>query len=270
MHTHVSLTGATELMITLGLGENHVPVAVTQVVHIAALACVLLPGISCGATVVVLPMFDAAVALDQIERWGCTDIMILPAMLRFPGRRAGSPSAQRQYSRHLPGRWRHRAGNPFRINSVLCFWEFPCGELYGMTETVPVTCIRENAPRFGSIGPVIDLVDARVADLTGKECWPTGESANYKYRAPPIVLAYWDNEQATSSTFDDGWLRTGDLVRRDADGGFFWFRRPRQVNHYPGRFQYLAAGSRRGPVSPIPLSSRLVSSACPTRSMVKR
>ena len=35
-------------------------------------------------------------------------------------------------------------------------------------------------------------------------------------------VGYWDDPQATAATFDDGWLRTGDLVRRDTDG-FFWF-----------------------------------------------
>ena len=98
MHTHVSLTGATELMITLGLGENHVPMAVTQMVHIAALACVLLPGISCGATVVVLPLFDAAAALDLIERWSCYGHPHLARHVALPGRRAGPPSSQRQFA----------------------------------------------------------------------------------------------------------------------------------------------------------------------------
>ncbi len=35
-------------------------------------------------------------------------------------------------------------------------------------------------------------------------------------------MGYWDDPRATAATFDDGWLRTGDLVRRDTDG-FFWF-----------------------------------------------
>ena len=36
------------------------------------------------------------------------------------------------------------------------------------------------------------------------------------------MSGYWRNPQATASAFVDGWYRSGDLVRRDADG-FFWF-----------------------------------------------
>src|SRR5262249_39281143 len=83
MHTHISLTGSTELMRLLGINETDVLLAVTQMVHISALACVLLPAITCGGSVVLMPAFDAPRALDLIDRWRCTCILILPAMLRF-------------------------------------------------------------------------------------------------------------------------------------------------------------------------------------------
>ena len=78
MHTHISLTGVTELMRVLGIDETHVLLAATQMVHIAALACVLLPGIACGATIVLLPLFDAGVCLDAIARWRCTYLLTCP------------------------------------------------------------------------------------------------------------------------------------------------------------------------------------------------
>src|SRR5215813_5310026 len=76
MHTHISLIGCTELMATLGIDQADVLLAVTQMVHIAALGCVLLPGLRCGGTVIMLPAFDAAQALDLIERWRCTALLI--------------------------------------------------------------------------------------------------------------------------------------------------------------------------------------------------
>src|SRR5205823_6387782 len=67
MHTHISLVAATALMISLGLNESHTVLAATQMVHIAGLACAVLPAIFCGATTIMLPAFEAGAALDLIE-----------------------------------------------------------------------------------------------------------------------------------------------------------------------------------------------------------
>jgi long-chain acyl-CoA synthetase len=94
-------------------------------------------------------------------------------------------------------------------------------ELFGMTETVPITCIPEGGPRSGSVGPVVGVVDARVMALSGKPA-ADGEIGELQIQSPANCIGYWENQQATDDTFDDGWLCTGDLVRRDADG-YFWF-----------------------------------------------
>ncbi len=226
MHTHVSLIGATELMASLGLDETHTLLAATQMVHIAALSCVLLPGISCGATVVLLPLFDPVQSLDMIERWHCSCLLILPAMLRFvveeQGRNPRDVSSMRlclaggdTVPVTLQERFRALFGVPVR-------------ELYGMTESVPITCIREGAPRTGSVGPAMDLVDARVADLHGKLV-PDGQVGELQVQSPANCVGYWDDPRNTEATFTDGWLRTGDLVKRDADG-YFWFEgRAKQI-----------------------------------------
>ena len=99
MHTHVSLIGATELMSSLGLDETHTLLAATQMVHIAALSCVLLPGISCAATVVLLPAFDAAQSLDLIERWRCEGAPRMGSMgpaLELGGETRGGPDRKRR------------------------------------------------------------------------------------------------------------------------------------------------------------------------------
>ena len=94
-------------------------------------------------------------------------------------------------------------------------------EMFGMTETAPVTCIREGEPRIGSIGRAMDLVDTRVADLSGNVLGD-GQSGELQVQSPGNCVGYWDDPQATAGAFQDGWLRTGDLVRRDVDG-FYWF-----------------------------------------------
>jgi long-chain acyl-CoA synthetase len=226
MHTHVSLIGSTELMASLGFDEAHVPLAVTQMVHIAALACVLLPGLRCGCTVVLLPAFDAAQTLDIIERRRCTSVIMLPAMLRFlVEEQANRPRDVSSMQLCLAG------GDTVPVtlqDRFQKYFGFRVRELFGMTETVPVTCIREGEPRTGSMGCALDLLETRVADACGN-LLADGQVGELQLQSPANCVGYWDNQQATDETFLGGWLRTGDLVRRDADG-FYWFEgRAKQI-----------------------------------------
>lgn len=219
MHTHVSLTGATELMTHLGVTESDTLLTVTQMLHVAALGCVLLPGIRSGATVVLLPLFDPPSALDLIERWKCSYFLALPAILRFMVE--------------------EQSQNPRKVNSMkLCLvggdtvpvamqdkfralFGIPVRELFGMTESVPVTCIPHGESRPGSMGSALEILETRVADAHGNVKL-AGEVGELQVQSPANCVGYWDDQKNTDAAFVDGWLRTGDLVRRDGDG-FYWF-----------------------------------------------
>jgi long-chain acyl-CoA synthetase len=219
MHTHISLIAAAGLMCSLGLDETHTLLAVTQMVHIAALISVLLPGIANGGTVVLLPAFDASQTLDLVERWRCSYLFILPAMLRFV------VEEQRRHPRDVSSVRLCLAGGdtvPVTLQERFrSLFGVPVREIFGMTETAAVTSIREGAPRNGSVGPALDVVDTRVVDLAGKVV-TDDHVGELQVQSPANCVGYWDDSRATAANFDDGWFRTGDLVRRDADG-FFWF-----------------------------------------------
>lgn len=219
MHTHISCKGMTELMLSLGLGEKDVLLAATQMVHISALGCVLLPAIRCSATAVLLPAFDAVQSLNLIERWRCTCLLMLPAMLRFVVEEQGrNPRDVASVRLCIAG------GDTVPVTLQERFHELfgiSVREIFAMTESVPITCIREGELRTGSVGPALDLLDTRVADLTGNVVGD-GEIGELQVQSLANCVGYWDDPKATADTFDNGWLRTGDLVRRDADG-FYWF-----------------------------------------------
>jgi len=218
-HTHVSLIAQTGMASILGLNGNDTLLAATQMVHIAGLSCVLLSGIACGATVVLLPAFDAAQCLDLIERRRCSFLVLLPAMLRFVVEEQDSrPRDVRSVRLCLAG------GDSVPVTLQEGFrtlFGVPVRELFGMTESAPITCIREHGLRNGSVGPALDIVDTRVADTTGTALGDN-QVGELQVQSPGNCVGYWDDAGATAATFADGWLRTGDLVRRDADG-FFWF-----------------------------------------------
>ena len=85
-------------------------------------------------------------------------------------------------------------------------------EGYGQSETsAPSSFSRPGAVRFGSVGKMIDGMEARVS-----------EEGELQVRGPNVFVGYMKNNEATESTFTrDGWMRTGDVVKIDDDGFVF-------------------------------------------------
>ena len=60
-----------------------------------------------------------------------------------------------------------------------------------------------------------------MVDDDGREL-PDGEVGELVVRTPIVTKGYYRDPEATAAAFRDGWFLTGDLVRRDANG-YFWF-----------------------------------------------
>jgi fatty-acyl-CoA synthase len=91
----------------------------------------------------------------------------------------------------------------------------------GMTETGPTVFLMdpENAERkIGSVGRAQMLTEMRLDGVVAGE----PGSGEIQLRGPNITPGYFQNENATRDAFTrDGWLRTGDIGRRDEDGYIF-------------------------------------------------
>ena len=60
-----------------------------------------------------------------------------------------------------------------------------------------------------------------MVDAEGREIG-TDEAGELLIRGPNVTPGYWNNEAATRAAFTaDGWLKTGDVARRDRDGYYF-------------------------------------------------
>jgi malonyl-CoA/methylmalonyl-CoA synthetase len=92
-------------------------------------------------------------------------------------------------------------------------------ERYGMSETIMLTSNPYDGNRVaGTVGLPLPGVEVRVVDDLGLACGP-GEVGAIQVRGPNVFRGYWRMPEKTREEFtDDGWFRTGDVGRFDANG----------------------------------------------------
>jgi len=106
---------------------------------------------------------------------------------------------------------------------------------------------REGNWRAGSSGTVVEGYDARLVADSGAEVG-ANELGNLWVRGGSATPGYWNRPDLTEQTIKDGWVRTGDVYRRDEDGFFFHIGRSDDCFKVRGLW-----------VSPIEVESVLIS-----------
>jgi len=217
-HTHRTLAETARQIGTNVLGEGDVVLVVTSLMHAAALNCVLLPAIYQGATAALVPVFQPAAVLDAVERFRCTYTGILPALLQFVVeeqiRQPRDVSSMRSViagGDTVPVSLQERFQKHFGV---------PVQEVYGMSESLPVSINPRHAIRHGSVG--VPRVETRIVDLHDRDVAP-GQTGEIVVRSSSNCIGYWNDEAATANLLRGGWLHTGDLGGLDSDG-YLWFR----------------------------------------------
>lgn len=95
------------------------------------------------------------------------------------------------------------------------------GNGWGMTETMATVTghsAEDYLNRPTSAGPPVAVADLQIRGEDGVTVLPAGTVGELWARGPMIVKGYWNKPEATAETFVDGWVRTGDLARLDAEG----------------------------------------------------
>jgi acyl-CoA synthetase (AMP-forming)/AMP-acid ligase II len=96
-------------------------------------------------------------------------------------------------------------------------------ELYGMTETSPVTSCnpRYGRKKPGSVGLPFSDTEFRLIDPLSGQPVPVGEPGEIVVRGPQLMQGYYNKPEETANAIRDGWMYTGDIARMDEEGYFF-------------------------------------------------
>ncbi len=94
---------------------------------------------------------------------------------------------------------------------------------YGLTETSPMITLVEPdkaGAKMGSIGRAVPGVEVKIVDEHDKEV-PLGEAGEIITRGPHVMKGYFRRADATAQRIRKGWLYTGDVGKREADGYYY-------------------------------------------------
>ncbi len=95
----------------------------------------------------------------------------------------------------------------------------------------------ENDVRYGSSGRMLHGYESRLIDENG-EPTPDNVEGNLWIRGESAARYYWERPEETARTFVDGWVRTGDLYRRDSDG--YWYHMGRSDDCFKSSGQWVS------------------------------
>jgi acyl-CoA synthetase (AMP-forming)/AMP-acid ligase II len=174
-----------------------------------------------GATVVVLPKFDAVEALRLIDRHRVSNTFMAPTLLQrlcdVPAEEAAAYDTSSLHAIILgaapcPYALKVRAEERFGP----CLWEF-----YGSTETAIVTILRpeDQLRKPGSCGKVAPGQEIRLLDAAGNPV-PDGMPGEIWTRSPWLA-EYYHKPEATARSMKDGFFSVGDIAYRDSEGYYY-------------------------------------------------
>jgi long-chain acyl-CoA synthetase len=225
MLTHANLvTNACQAVnwLTCGEGGAEVMVAALPLFHIYAMTCVMIASVLGGGSVVILPRFELRATLNAIRKYHPTLFHGVPTMyVAFNN----APHVERYGFKSLRICMSGGAALPVEVRER--FEVLTGGRLvegYGLTEASPVTHINPptGSPKVGSIGLPLADTEARIVDLdNGEREVAIGEVGEIAIRGPQVMKGYWNKPEETALVLRDGWLYTGDVARKDADGYFY-------------------------------------------------
>jgi long-chain acyl-CoA synthetase len=219
-HLNVTMNVVASAMHSFDIDSSDIVLGCLPLFHTFGQTCCMNTAFYVGASVVMLPRFDGAQALELLTKENCTIFMGVPTMY------VGLLEAAKT-SEHRPKLKSALSGGAALPVPLLEQFTEVFGtqvlEGYGLTETSPVATFNQVGfpPKPGTVGKQIWGVEVEVAKAEVEESielLPTGELGEIVVRGHNVFKGYLNKPEATKAAIVDGWFRTGDLGTKDEDG----------------------------------------------------
>jgi long-chain acyl-CoA synthetase len=219
------------------LQTGHKFLGVIPLFHSFGMTAMMLAPIQLGANVMYLARFSPVAALKAIREHGASLMFGVPSMYgaMFRLKDAGPADFKNIYAmlsggEPLPAALREAFEQRFGL---------PLLEGYGLTETSPVVSL--NTPqqkRPGSVGKMVPTARVRIVDDNGVDV-PSGGIGEVWLGGPMIMKGYHNLPKETAEALTpDGFFKTGDLGKVDADGFLFITGRKKEMIIVAGEKAY--------------------------------
>ncbi len=228
MHSQRSfVTGGEAFVQRVYLQDDDRVMVVLPMFHINANFYSVAGTLAAGASLIIVPKFSASTFWQVAANTGATEVNIIEAMGTILQNRPRSEYRADHNIRAVYGvrgsyadTFRNEFGIPVLIGG------------YGMTEIPGVTCNPvEGVQKWHTMGPVGRHPDparpwaqCRVVDDSGDDVADNVEGEMW-VKTPIVMQGYFRDAEQTKAAFHDGWFKTGDVVKRDADGYYSFVTR---------------------------------------------
>ena len=211
---------ALNTIVSWSLVEDDVTLNYMPMFHTGGLNALCIPILMIGGTVVIGESFTGEKAVESLNRYRCTNILLVPTMYHMLVQtKEFQDSTFPTMKIFLSG----AAPCPLQIYEAFQKKGLAFKEGYGLTEAGPNNFYinpEDAQVKRGSVGKPMLFNSIKLVKTDGSEPAPN-EVGELLIKGKHGFSYYWNREQETKETVENGWIHTGDLARKDEDGFFY-------------------------------------------------
>ena len=235
--THANLTASVENIIeSLSLTAHDRCLNVMPLFHVVGIVGTLLASLASGGSVVCTPGLYSSRFFEWCQEFAPTWYYGVPAMFESILARARDHPERATNFRLRFIRTGASPLQPALMAEMERVFKAPVIEGYGLTETAQQICVNPLPPgerKPGSVG-IPGCTEIGILG-EGGDLLPTGQTGEIVVRGPAVMAGYANNPSANRESFTNGWFRTGDQGRLDADGYLYITGRIKEIINRGGQ-----------------------------------